>query len=108
MEKKFREVNYYLTQLLSGYGYFCKYPFKIGKMTRSNCIYDDVEHTFFHCERRRLEKCNLEAKVGVCAIENYCDDILNIEENLNNMTSYTEALLKSKKFDLEERSRMTV
>ena len=27
------EDNYYLTQRLSGYGYFYKYLFKVGKMT---------------------------------------------------------------------------
>ena len=43
MERKFREVNSYLTELLSGYGYFCKYLFKIGKMTRLNCIFGDGE-----------------------------------------------------------------
>ena len=49
------KVNYYLTQLLSGHGYFRKYLFKLGRMTRPNCIYgetsiDDAEHTYFNCE----------------------------------------------------------
>ena len=56
MGRKFGEVNYYLIQLLSWHGYFCKYLYKMGKMMRPNCIYgdasiDDAEHTFFHCER---------------------------------------------------------
>ena len=58
MEMKFGEVNYYLTQLLSGRGYFCKYLFELEKMTRLNCIYEDAsidnaEHTLFHCEKKR-------------------------------------------------------
>ena len=86
MERKFEEVNYYLTQLLSGRGYFCKYLFKMGKMTPPNYIYrdafsDDAEHTFFHCERRKLERRNLEAKVGACTIENFCGGILNNDDN---------------------------
>ena len=55
MERNFGEVNYSLSQLLSGYDYFCKDLFKMGKMTRSNCFYDasfnDAEHAYFHCER---------------------------------------------------------
>ena len=51
------------------HGYYCKYLFKMGKMARSNCIYcdtsiDDAERTFFHYQRWRLERWNLEAKVG--------------------------------------------
>ena len=34
MERKFGEVNYYLTQLLSGHDYFCKYLLRIRKMTQ--------------------------------------------------------------------------
>ena len=72
------EVNYYLTQLLSGHGYVRKYLFKMGKITLPNCIYvdasiDDAEHTFFHCGRWRLERMNLETKVGACTIDNFCD-----------------------------------
>ena len=102
-EWKFGEVNYYLTQLLSEHGYLCKYLAKMGTMTRSNCIYGDasiynVEHNFFHCKRGRLERRNLEAKVGIYTIENFCN--VTAKENWNSMASYIEALLKSKKFDL--------
>ena len=108
MEGKFGEVNYYLTQLLSGHAYFCKYLFKMGKMTRPICINDDAEQTFFHCKRWRLERRNLEPKVGVCTVENFCDVILDSLENWNSIASYTKAILKSKKIDLNERSRMDV
>ena len=53
----------------------------MGKMKRPNYIYDDAEHTFCHCERWSLERKNLEAKVGVCTVENFCDILLNSEEN---------------------------
>ena len=43
-----------------------------------------------------------EAKVG----ENFCNVILDCEENWNSIVSYTEALGESKKFYLDERSRM--
>ena len=47
-------------------------------------------------------------KFGACTIENLCDVILGSEEIWNSMASYTRALLKSKKFDLDERSMMDV
>ena len=82
MERKFEEVNYYMTQLLPEESYLCKYLFRMGKMTRQNCIYCDAGHTFFHCERWRLERRNLEAKVGACTIENFCDAMLSSEEKI--------------------------
>ena len=98
-------VNSYLTQLLSGYGNFFKHLFKMGKITRPNCIngdasIDDAKHPFCHCERWRLkkERNNLEAKIDTCTIESFCDVILSSEENWTSMVSYTEALLKSKEF----------
>ena len=111
MERKFGEVNYYLTLLLSGRGYFCKYLYKMGKMTRPNWIYgdasiDDAEYTFCHCEKWVLERRNLEAKVGL--IENFCDVILRSEENWISMVSYAEVLLKSEIFYLDKRSRMDI
>ena len=99
MDRKFGKVNYYLTQLLPTHGYFYRYLFKMRKMIRPNCIYDDVsidgaKHTFFHCERWRLERKALEG----CTVEG----------NLNSLASYTEALLKTEKFDLDKRSGMDV
>ena len=55
-----------------------------------------------------MERRYLEAKVDACTIENFCDIILISKENWNSMASYTEALMKSKKIDLNERSTMDV
>ena len=55
-----------------------------------------------------MEGRNLEAKVDACTIENFCNVILSSEENWNSMVSYAEGLLKSERFDLDERSRMDV
>ena len=78
MKRKFGEVDYYLTQLLYGHGYFCKYMYKMGKKTWPKCIYDDAwiddtEYTFFHCEKWVVENRNLETKFGVVTIENFCE-----------------------------------
>ena len=115
------EVNYYFAQLdreeiwrdsLLFYTTVIWTRLFLRKTIRPNCIYGDAsidpeEYTFFHCVRWRLERRILEAKVGSCTtVQNFCGVILSSEENWNSMTSYTEALLKSKKFDLDERSRL--
>ena len=50
-------------------------------MTKLHLWYGDAKHSFFHCERLRLEIRNLEAKVGACTFENFCDIILSSEIN---------------------------
>ena len=45
------EVNFYLTQFLSGHGYFRHYLHRMGKVTTPTCRYcghnrDDAEHIF--------------------------------------------------------------
>ena len=53
-----------------------------------------------------MERRNIDAKAGACIIENFCDVILSSEEIWNNMASYTDALLESKKFNINERIRL--
>ena len=56
MSRKFGEVNYHLTQELSGHGCFQAYlhRFKIemdGRCRFCDEVSDNAEHTFFHCSR---------------------------------------------------------
>ena len=74
-------------------------------MTRVNCIYNDAwidgeKYTLFHCERWSLERTNFEAKVGVSTVENFC---VSISGRRRKIATYTEALLKSRKLDLDEK-----
>lgn len=52
---KHREVNYWMTQMLSGHGSFRAYVKKIGKTENDSCIYcgeiDTAEHALFTCRR---------------------------------------------------------
>ena len=55
--RKFGEVNYYVTQILSGHEYFRKYLHRMGKTAFPYCLYEegkvieDAEHTAFKCAR---------------------------------------------------------
>ena len=43
IDRKFGEVNYYVTQLLSGHGYFIKYLHRMGKTPSPYYLYEEGE-----------------------------------------------------------------
>ena len=54
--REYGEVNFYLTQFLTGHGYFRYYLFKLGNVSTPECKYcghdsDDAEPTFFAYSR---------------------------------------------------------
>ncbi|CAB0031139.1 unnamed protein product [Trichogramma brassicae] len=56
VERGHGEVNYYLTQLLSGYGYFKSHSQRYDNTLSALCpacptTIEDAEHVFFHCPR---------------------------------------------------------
>ncbi|CAB0036807.1 unnamed protein product [Trichogramma brassicae] len=65
VERKHGEVNYHLTQLLSGHGYFKHHSQRYDNTINAQCptcphMVEDAEHVLFHCprfeeERRRLK-----------------------------------------------------
>lgn len=52
---KFRKLDYYLTQFLTGHGVFRAYAMRFGNDTVDRCAYcekeDTVQHTIFECHR---------------------------------------------------------
>ena len=63
------EVNYYITQILTGHGLFLVYLHKIGKVSIPACVYckavlANVEHTFFACNRWSDKRTKLERTTG--------------------------------------------
>lgn len=106
-ERKHGEVNYYLTQFLTGHGYFCKYLHTIGKLENSSCIYgdadiDDARHTFFICEKWKPKREELLRKIGDLAPETVIESMLDEQWKWETVTQYAEDILKSKKHDLDE------
>lgn len=104
--RPFGEVNYYITQLLSGHGYFRKYLYNIKKAENKECIYgdapiDDANHTFFECERWKSDRNVLEARVGHINADNVAQKMLISEENWQLITIFAERILRAKKRDLD-------
>ena len=83
----FEDFNYYVTQLLSGHGYFRKYLHKMVKTAFPYCLYeegeiiDDAEYT-----------------VGVT---NIVGVMIPSRENWTSVANYVERILMLKKRDLE-------
>lgn len=96
------EVNYYLTQFLSGHGYFRKYLFRMGKARNPACQYgdadeDDACHTFFACERWMRDRRMLEEKVGSINPEGVVATMLINNHNWDLVARYVETVLRKKK-----------
>lgn len=58
--RPYGEVDYYITQILSGHGYFKKYLYIRKKIDTPDCDYcqaeDDAEHTLFNCCRWQTQR----------------------------------------------------
>lgn len=105
-QRGFGEVNYFLTQFLSGHGYFRKYLYRMGKVGNARCIYceatdDDAEHTFFNCIRWHAERCELMAHIGSFSPDDVVGKMLDNEAGWNAVRQYVECVLRKKKRDLD-------
>ncbi|BFF92820.1 uncharacterized protein DMAD_10794 [Drosophila madeirensis] len=70
LERKHGQVDFYLTQALSGHGCFRSYLKRFGHETEDWCpacgsgIVEDAQHVLFECHRFDDERLRLEAEVG--------------------------------------------
>lgn len=106
------EVNYYITQFLSGHGYFRSYLYKMGKLINPQCKHceaeeDTVNHTFFECDVGAMERNALVDAIGVVTPDNIITIMLDCEDKWNIVAVFIEAVLRKKKRlkyleDLEE------
>lgn len=108
-DRKHGEVNFYLTQLLTGHGHFNRYLYRRSRKPSPFCDYcpqmeDDARHTFFECDRwsveRRLLCATLNANVTP---DNIVAFMLASQDGWDAVCLYAETVLRQKK--LEERDR---
>lgn len=105
-DRNFGEINYFLTQFLSGHGYFRQYLHRMGKVIDPGCIYceeinDDAEHTFFHCIKWQDEKNMLVEQIGEFTPDNIVDAMLESDSKWRAVGRYVECVLRRKKVDLD-------
>ena len=69
IDSRFRHLDYYITQVITGHGRFENYAMKMGKTESSKCRYctedDSVEHTVFQCAHWSDERNRANSKLGV-------------------------------------------
>lgn len=103
MERKHGEVNFFVTQALSGHGNFSKYleRFKIrqnGTCDMCGSPNDDAEHTIFECNFWVTPRCILNDFLGVnITAENMTTLMLEKEENWCKCSNFIEQILRTKK-----------
>ncbi|XP_046145762.1 uncharacterized protein LOC123989125 [Osmia bicornis bicornis] len=103
LNRKHGEVDYYLTQFLSGHGYFRAYLFRMGKATPPMCGYgcqdagDSAEHTLFRCGRWAAERNALQQEVGPITPDNIVGVMLQTLQTWSAVANYVRRLLQRKK-----------
>lgn len=107
-QRNYGEVNYFMTQFLSGHGYFRRYLYRMGKVGDPGCIYcegisDDAEHTFFECAKWGPERSMLRERMGDFDPDSIVGRMLESKGNWDAVSLYVECVLRRKKRDLDQR-----
>ncbi|WP_316206527.1 reverse transcriptase domain-containing protein, partial [Escherichia coli] len=102
VDRRYGEVNYYLTQFLSNHGYFCAYLSKMGKTQSPGCIFcfadrDDAYHTFFVCHQWNEERRQVERIFEALTPDNIISEMLSAKEKWDAMALFVESVLRKKK-----------
>lgn len=87
------EVNYYVTQFLTGHGCFRKYLHRFGHDSSPTCpncgeVEEDVNHVMFYCPRFRV------VRSGIPVVENVMEFMLHSDDNWNTIGSFTSNVLE--------------
>ncbi|XP_046817494.1 uncharacterized protein LOC124423613 [Vespa crabro] len=99
------EVDFYLTQFLTGHSLFRTYLVKMRKVADGNCPYgestvDDARHTFFICARWTAERFSLEQELGDISPEDIVEKVLRGQKEWNKVACYVRAILRKKKKEM--------
>lgn len=101
ISRKHGEVNYYVTQFLSGHGCFRAYLHKVGRVETPECLYcgngrDDAEHVLFHCARWAAGRASVENVVGRLTPENIVPLMLGVEATWCLIAEFVDNTLRTK------------
>ncbi|KAI5747359.1 hypothetical protein M8J77_013857 [Diaphorina citri] len=102
--RKHGEVNHWLTQMLSGHGIFQQYKYRFKLCSSSQCFYcdgtDDVEHTFFICNRWDRQRLELNGKLNTTVnVENLVEIMLVNPASWGYVDKFVTSILKQKQVD---------
>ena len=96
-ERRHGEVNFFLTQFLSGHGNFGSYLKRFKLKDTDRCSYcneeDTPEHIVFRCQRFNAER---ESSIGVVEPEGLADFILSNPQNWSRMDNLVRVIMMTK------------
>lgn len=101
-ERQHGEVGFFLTQFLTGHGYFRSYLFVMGKVASPKCAlcgaeWDDAKHTFFQCLHFQEEREEVSNRLGELSADSIIGKMLMKKELWSIVASYVEGVLRQKK-----------
>lgn len=100
VEREYGEVNFYLTQVLTGHGCFNQYLERFKRKNTRNCNYcgepDDVEHTVFRCPRWGGDRDACWAITGTQTPDTLVSTMLEREAAWNAISRMAQAILQAK------------
>lgn len=110
VECKHRNVEYYLTQVLTGHGSFQTYLKRFGFTEDDSCIYcgqtDTVEHAIFNCIRwhKQRQELNITLELILTA-DNLISTMVENKRNWRQIHATIIKIMKMKERDRNERQR---
>ena len=114
MNRKHGEVNYYLTQMLSGHGcfraYLYKYKHEESPVCPAGCgVPEDAEHVFFHCARFGPNREELKEALGEFPTpEDLVSHMLRSDEAWAAVSSFASSVLKELRREERRRKEETI
>lgn len=104
-----RRLDYYLTQFLSGHGFFKHYLYRMKLVNDENCQYcggiDTAEHTVIQCDRWVFWRNELENQLGTqVTVENLVQLMVRSKRNWEQVAAFIRKVLKRKKVEEGEQT----
>jgi hypothetical protein len=104
VNREFGEIDFYLTQLLTGHGCFRAYLYRMRIKDSPECQYgdsnnDDALHTFFFCKRWEAEREELEAVVGPISPDTLVNIMLSSPRSWNAISALCKRVLRQKRIE---------
>lgn len=99
LERKHGDIEYYITQFLSGHGAFRKYLHRFGLVDTPLCpccheLIEDAEHVFFMCPRFSSQKEYLQRQLGTeIGVGNIIQLMLDSSANWGHIANYVRRVL---------------
>ena len=103
-----RQVDYYLTQALTGHGQYKTYTKKIGKGADDRCMYcgiiDTAEHTIFECNRWAHIRNETNRKLNEeLRVDNITNTMSESRQNWDIIHNMIKIIMKTKEMDNRQR-----